>query len=228
MNTIDIQCVLDELRQQRPVFHSEADFQHALAWELHRQHPSAAVRLEMPISGSNGQREHIDIWVRDSETVCAIELKYKTKKLDIVCNGEGFHLLDQLAPDIARYEFIKDICRLEHAVKLHPASIGYAVLLTNVEDYWQVPRRIRATNDAMFRVHEGCTLKGELRWGDAAGYGTKKGRETPLVLKHEYTLRWSDYSALAATKGSGAFRYAIATVVMPVVETAPVHMNSSL
>src|SRR5664280_2719473 len=30
----------------RPVFHSEADIQHAFAWELQRTHPAARIRLE--------------------------------------------------------------------------------------------------------------------------------------------------------------------------------------
>lgn len=34
------------LARVRPVFHGEADFQHAFAWEMHIADPSAKVRLE--------------------------------------------------------------------------------------------------------------------------------------------------------------------------------------
>ena len=43
---IHLYDVLRSLSCQRPIFHSEADFQHALAWLIHLQHPDAIVRLE--------------------------------------------------------------------------------------------------------------------------------------------------------------------------------------
>lgn len=42
----DIARWLRALRQSRPVFHSEADFQQALAWAIHVSDPSVRVRLE--------------------------------------------------------------------------------------------------------------------------------------------------------------------------------------
>ena len=45
---IDIPKIMNELSKLRPIFHSEADFQHALAWEVHRCFPEAAIRLELP------------------------------------------------------------------------------------------------------------------------------------------------------------------------------------
>lgn len=44
--TVDIAVLLRTLALQRPVYHSEADFQHAFAWEAHRTDPSLPVRLE--------------------------------------------------------------------------------------------------------------------------------------------------------------------------------------
>jgi hypothetical protein len=44
--TNEIAAWIEELRQHRPVFHSEADFQHALAWTAHQSNPSLRVRLE--------------------------------------------------------------------------------------------------------------------------------------------------------------------------------------
>lgn len=31
----DVEAVLRDLALKRPIFHSEADFQHAVAWEVH-------------------------------------------------------------------------------------------------------------------------------------------------------------------------------------------------
>jgi hypothetical protein len=41
--------VLAELSGQRPIFHSEADFQLAFAWTIQTRHPVAKIRLEQRI-----------------------------------------------------------------------------------------------------------------------------------------------------------------------------------
>jgi hypothetical protein len=149
---IHIESVIKELQKERPISHSEADFQHALAWEIHRRHPSAAVRLEIN-QGLVGQREYIDVLVKDGVTTHAIELKYKTRKLDIAYDGEQLHLRNHGAQDIGRYDFIKDIVRLERFVESHLGSVGYAILLTNDDGYWRETKRL-GTADIMFRIHE--------------------------------------------------------------------------
>jgi hypothetical protein len=88
---IHIEDIIKELQKERPIFHSEADFQHAIAWQIHLHHPSAAVRLEVD-KGTAEQREHLDILVKDGETTCAIELKYRTRKLDTLYSGQESHL----------------------------------------------------------------------------------------------------------------------------------------
>ena len=47
---IDITDVLDELSKNRPVFHSEADFQHALGWKIHEKYPDFNIRLEKRVN----------------------------------------------------------------------------------------------------------------------------------------------------------------------------------
>ncbi len=203
---IQVEHIISELQEKRPSFHSEAEFQHALAWEIHCYHPTAAVRLEIH-PGRIGPREYIDIWVKYENTVYAIELKYKTNKIDVVYGGEEFHLLNQSAPDGGRYDFIKDVVRLERFVGGNPGSIGYAIILTNDHNYWR-PTKNLATTDADFRIHDGRTLNGELKWSEATGEGTKEKRENPLVLSSSYQIRWIDYSAFAE-KGPSTFRYAL-------------------
>lgn len=48
---IDIATAISSLGRKRPIFHSEADLQHALAWEIHLALPDAAVRLEVQPPG---------------------------------------------------------------------------------------------------------------------------------------------------------------------------------
>jgi len=203
---ISVENVIEELRKIRPIFHSEADFQHALAWEIHSHFPTAIVRLEIH-PGRIGRREYIDILVQHENVTYAIELKYKTRKLDVIYNGEEFHLLDQGAQDIGRYDFIKDIVRLERFVAGHPKTVGYAIMLTNDNNYWQ-PTRNLSTADASFRIHDARTLNGELKWSEATGKGTMKGRENPLMLSGSHQIRWINYSELSE-KGPNKFRYVL-------------------
>ena len=46
MVVVDIQAAMQRLAPVRPVFHSEADFKHALAWALQEGSPTLRVQLE--------------------------------------------------------------------------------------------------------------------------------------------------------------------------------------
>lgn len=194
MTLPDIENILQELARDRPVFHAEADFQHALAWLIHQHYPDARVRLEVN-PYTDGQRAYIDILLRINDQPIAIELKYKTKKTNVSIGGEDFHLLDQSAQDIGRYDFIKDISRLERFVLNEPSSIGYAIFLSNDPSYWMQAKRAD-TVDGQFRMHQDTILKGKLEWGELASAGTRRGREKVLSLDNEYPLLWQDYSQI--------------------------------
>jgi hypothetical protein len=201
--------VLTTLAKQRPLFHSEADFQHAFAWEIHKRLPGASVRLERPIPRS-GKLLHVDIWVTEADTTIAIELKYKTRSLSINIANERFALLNQGAQDLGRHDFIKDIQRLENIGADPPHATGYAVLLTNDRSYWSQQRSINPV-DSAFRLHEGRELHGAVGWGAAASAGTKRGREAVLQISGTYPLRWSTYSE-PYSGDRGIFRYLIVQV----------------
>jgi hypothetical protein len=58
-------------------------------------------------------------------------LKYKTRGLSVQIENEQYRLKDQSTQDVGRYDFIKDIQRLEHVSVGQKNFVGYAVLLTN-------------------------------------------------------------------------------------------------
>jgi len=196
---IDAASILLELAQSRPIFHSEADFQHALAWRLHEQMPESRFRLELPIDTEAG-RIHVDIDVRDRSGEVLIELKYKTRAVTTVHNGELFTLKNQAAQVLGRYDFLKDVERLESVVSTRANSRAYAILLTNDSAYWK-PLRDSSLGYASFSLADGRVLHGELRWGARAGKGTRKNREAPIRISRTYRLRWFDYSDF----GGGAY-----------------------
>ena len=204
-----IERTVVELSKVRSVFHSEADFQHAFAWELHNLSPDLSIRLEYKPPQIES-RIYLDIWASGKDASYAIELKYKTRMLRVEAE-ETFHLLNQSAQDVGRYDFLKDIQRLEQIVVARSNTTGYAILLTNDPSYWN-PSKSNATVDASFRIHQGQTIKGEVGWGQGASKGTMKSREDAVVLKGTYVMDWKDYSAVDNST-YGKFKYLLIKVM---------------
>jgi hypothetical protein len=202
---LDMNNTMRRLAAERPLFHSEADFQHALAWKIHELAPHAQVRLEVS-SGRFDKRERIDILVRMGDQTHAIELKYKKRKLECEWAGEKFMLANDGAQDIGRYDFIKDITRLEQFVSSEANVTGHAILLTNDELYWR--ESVRGISSAAFFLHEGRVIDSSvpLAWHESTGEGTKKGRTEAFKLRINRTVSWINYSALP-TRANGVFRY---------------------
>ncbi|MFN8463915.1 MAG: hypothetical protein U0X20_00130 [Caldilineaceae bacterium] len=198
---IDVHAIMHRLAERRPIFHSEADFQHAFAWELHQCLPGAQVRLELPVQ-VEAKRLHLDIWVANQGRIAAIELKYPTARLNVAVDGEEYHLAAG-APDYSLYDYIKDVERLEQITGTYSNAAGYAIMLTNDRAHWTPsPNSIGAA----FRLPEGREVRGSGTWGTAAGAGSKKGYEREIVLGGSYTVRWHDYARVDASAG-GSFRY---------------------
>lgn len=210
--TLDIQDVMNTLASQRKIFHSEADFQHAFAWELHLRQPEASIRLEKPLR-TDTKNLHLDFLIEHHGKSVAVELKYKTRSLKLNQGGEDFHLSSHSAQDLGRYDFIKDICRLEEITSTIRDCEGWAIMLTNDTAYWKTPQNT-GTVDAAFRLTEGRVLTGKLAWTDQASAGTKKNREKDLLVTGQYTLTWDDY-ATVTSRSYSEFRYL--AVKIPVV-----------
>jgi hypothetical protein len=192
-----------QLAVARPVFHSEADFQHALAWQIHKVAPNVAVRLEYRAL----PRTRFDIWLWREDGPLAIELKYKTKRLAIEVAGELFRPTNQAAHNLGRYDFVSDIARLERVTQSYPGSAGWAIILTNDDAYWGDSGR-RDSIDAGFRLCEGRTLGGTHVY---AGNKTIQGREQSFKLEGTYPVHWRDYSVVACRSG-GKLRYLLVEV----------------
>ncbi len=209
---IDLRSVLRDLAAERPLFHSEADFQHALAWLIHEQHPTARVRLEVPAVIA-GRRVHVDVWVTDADERLAIELKYFTLAVDAVVHGERFQLKNQGAQDLGRYDVLKDLTRVEVLVGDGVADRGLVILVTDDATYWGEPHPRSSPNYAAFRLGDGRALGGTLAWGPNTGAGTMAGREASLALAGSYVARWTDYADLTSViPRGGVFRYLLLEV----------------
>ena len=188
MIKIDIEKLLIELSKKRPVFHSEADFQHELAWLLHSEFPKANIRLEKPYAKENQKLEYVDVFANIDGKKYFIELKYKTKRLEEEINGEKFYLKNQGAQDCGRYDFWKDVSRIESWVNENNNSFGYVIFLTNDHSYLKSPKeKSYSYNFRITDKRDDCVGK----LGNLGGYNV--GREKEIVLKNSYKLVWQDY-----------------------------------
>lgn len=203
-----IATLMSRLSASRPVFHSEADFQHALAWEAQLVWPEQLVQLETrPAKGM-----HLDVLLVDplAGHEVALELKFLTASWQGIAHQEAFNLLSQGAQDIRAYDCVKDVGRVEKLVHNRPSADGAVVVLSNDPNYWTPRSHGRITNAHEFRIHEGAVLSGLRTWGPRTGVGTLRNRESPIALMGSYLCHWRDYSTLPGP--SGRFRYLLLAV----------------
>jgi hypothetical protein len=194
--------VMRVLAANRPVFHSEADFQQAFAWQLRLLRADAVIRLEL--RPDPALREAVDMRFTIGGTRVAVEFKYLVRAFEVMIDGEYFRLRDQAAQPLSRYDVLKDIERLERFCASGWADVGYAVVLSNDPPVWS-PGRPGSIDEA-FRMQGGATLTGTLGWASHAGPGTTRGREKPIVLRGRYPIAWQPYLALHP-KCAGQFRF---------------------
>lgn len=193
---MNLNGILAALAVRRPVFHSEFDFQHELAWEIHNCLRECAIRLEYPIAVA-GRRMEIDIWVTHETKRIAVELKYKTKAANANHRGEQFNLAQHAATPLARYDAWRDVERLECLRTAGLADDAWAIFLTNDPGYWS--NRPARGNGSEFSLHEGRQVSprnSPLVWQDPQNtdsIGT--ARVHGITIANAYNLGWADYSA---------------------------------
>lgn len=213
---MDITKPLQQLMEKRSLFHSEADFQFALAWEIQSVYPEAKVRLEYCPTKINSSI-HIDILVVLNNEWFPIELKYKTLETSIQIEGENYQLKLHGAQDQGRYDYLADVSRIEYLSHLMPRyEKGYAIMLSNDPSYWKENNRKNTVYNA-FKLSDGAEKNGIMEWAPHTGASTKKGREKPIDLNGSYIMDWKQYSKLSEAN-NGEFKYVVSEVLKPVLK----------
>ena len=208
MKDFDIKLVMVKLSNERKVFHSEADFQFSLAWKIKENYPKYEIFLEWPITIEN-QNIYVDIVLEKDDEIIPIELKYKTKKLEYAT----FNLKTQGAKDLACYDYLKDIERVESLIRKPNSEKGYSIFLTNDLGYLNEPNSNAGYKE--FSIHDGRKIDKNsiLNWGESAGEGTRKGRKNPITLEGAYQFRWEDYSNLNSKSLNNNFKYLLSEIL---------------
>jgi hypothetical protein len=201
----DMDSALLKLAARRPIFRSQIDLRDAMAGVLSDQGWNVTINREI------GRGLKVDIWAeRAGSADIAIEVRYKTSRLTCTVNGETFELKDQAAEDQARYDYWRDVEKLEQVVSSLPGTRGYAVMITNDHRYWDKPTRSQNVSED-FMLFDGRIVSGTLKWSEKAGEGTVDGREKPIHLRDAYTLQWRDYSNPSTDK-NGVFKALVLNV----------------
>lgn len=207
---LDLPATMRALARERPIFHSERDFQFWLGWML-REHCGLRPLIEVPWRlFVPGAHERVDITADTAHGKVAIELKYLTREIKTDIGGEFYQLSNQSAQDMRRYDILRDIERLEKLTR-HGFAAGYMLALSNEPLYWNRTRGRRVTNDEEFRLHHGRNISGKMKWGPHASAGTKFQREAPIFLCGHYTLHWHPYSVIRGAR-AGEFRYLLVEI----------------
>ena len=157
MNAQEISDCMSRVAAVRPLFHSEADFQHELAMELRRS--GHQVRLEVPYSiAINGAQVgvQLDILVIEPKTQqrTAIELKYVTARKTVVHAGETFNLCQNWGTNLSRFDCWADFQRVGGLIAAGQADCGFAVFLTNAEDAWLIDASTTGIMAQKFSIHD--------------------------------------------------------------------------
>jgi hypothetical protein len=200
---------MDALASKRPIFHSEADFQHALAWELQVAHPEANIRLEKRVA--TDPNLDLDLLIDLDSSRLGVELKYPRRSMTAKVAGELF-TLSTGADDHGRYFALEDLARLERLVTEDLIDSGVLVLLTNVANVWAAPASRRRVLYDAFRIHDGHIVAGTMAWGDWGAQGGRlPGASGSVALMGKYPLTWRDYSTVEGVQ----FRYLLVGVERP-------------
>jgi hypothetical protein len=183
-----ITAAMTALAARRPLFHSESDWQFALAWVLQQQHPDAQIRLEVPIPTAP-RRINVDILAVIGGIRHALELKYPRPDKTVIAtlDGERYELRPG-AKDVERYGIIKDVARCERMLAGGHADTATAVVLTARRLWKPDPTRTTSIRDAEFRLHDGHTLAGTVDWHPTTAPTVRRANPGPLVLAGQYPL----------------------------------------
>ncbi len=203
--------ILKKLPKERPIFHSEADFQFALAWAIKEKFREAEIRMERPynveLETGKSKKMEVDIIVKLSGEKIGIELKYKTKKLSGKFEDEQFNLKNQSATPLARYDFYADIERLECLKQSKHIDKGFVIFLTNDLSYQNDANgSAKSFNFAKdYEINKNNENNGVYKWDDTNWTveerieennkikSIAKKRINPIKISSKYICEWENY-----------------------------------
>lgn len=235
--------ILESFGEDNRIFQNEAQFQHELAIEIANNYLDDDTKVILELSSvttvityKNGKtrrkKDESDIIIKNSKgEYIVIELKYKTIESNYSRNIYGdIELSYQGAADLGKYDYLKDIYRIEQFKE--PQSVtfsinpvlkkyiaGYAIMLTNENKYWLMSRELSSNNtDMNYCITDNDVIdnSAKLEWqivekkdGKEVGNGKPFQQRPPLQFRNKYKFKWLDYCDI---ENKPKFRYLITSI----------------
>lgn len=210
--TVHVHRWMEMLSERRPIFHSEADFQFALAMLMSEDDQVSKIRLERRIALRGPLRDrayvNVDILAHLDGQPVGLEVKYPKRSLECTAPADGEledFRLPEGACDVDAPEFWHDTARMERLIAEEVIFAGASLMLSNYK-LWEPNRLMSARSKAhAFALYDGRTVEAgqTLAWREA----TAKVDTGPVHLQHEYHCRWQPYSIVGG--GDTEFRYLV-------------------
>ena len=120
-------------------------------------------------------------------------LEYPSQDKDRKRDGVAVELKNQAAQDLGRYDFLKDVMRIESFEENNPnkkLDCGYAVLLANDSTYWEREGSTTLYRDfSLYNKREIPNTSLKWNWKDEVKESTVgKNRVDELNIKGHYTV----------------------------------------
>ena len=230
------QSIVRFLESNRRLFTNERDLQMHLAIALANEYGVDNVEVEYFIPGETfkevfypwkqrykstcNQDMRIDIVVQRGSEFVPIELKYKTKAIEEGSFNrfgkplEGVRLVkDQSAQDLGRYDFWRDVHRLELVKRVFPnVKKGIVVFVTNDNAYCKAPKensKGQVPNCYQFYItnnKEKCR-----KWENNTEVKYKPERPN-FCLDKVYDIKWESLKWKGPSSGSRNFLYTLVVI----------------
>lgn len=229
--------IMADFGKEYRIFNSEAQFQFELAWKI-REEFDCVVRLEELVRVKNGKAErfpkkdYADIILCSGDFRIAIELKYKTSKLEI--SERNILLKAHGAADLGAYDFMWDVNRLQVLTDPQDMSVcdmarcskGYALMLTNDSHYWTAQSGYTINREFLIggdKDGKGLLKEGSHQWytkGKEGNPGLSRAivnttRAHRIVLRKGYPFVWNKYCDVEGGKGNTLFKFITIEVERP-------------
>lgn len=190
---------LSQLEKGKKRYYNEAQVQHKLGIELYKRFGIEPTLEWYVKNDESGAKEYIDMMLEIGSKKVAIELKYKTRKID------GKDYIMQGGQSDGKFHFFKDIERLERLKKSKDTDFridkGFAIFITNDHLYWNEARsNSKANKKNSVADFDLCDTKGIEKDRYCAEWRkTKKQKEqkelkeaknATVTISRSHTVEW--------------------------------------
>jgi len=170
-----------------PQYYNEAQVQHKLGIELYKRFDIEPTLEWYVKNDESGAKEYIDMMLKIGSKKVAIELKYKTRKID------GKDYITQGGQSDGKFHFFKDIERLERLKKSKDINFridkGFAIFITNDHLYWNEARsNSKAKGKNSVADFDLCDKKGIKK--DTCNAKWRKSKNATVTISRSYPVEW--------------------------------------